>query len=380
MLIAGINIYEEVFGVTKLRVGIIGAGMAFERLHYPAYQELGDKYRIVAICDQNREKASFWAGRLGVDNSRVYTDYREMCKSDDIDCYDIMVPIDKNFTVTEDVARIAGKPIICEKPLAPTKEQALAHRDLPEKYGIPILIAENFRYNEEIDKIRDMVRIKKVGDIVYFIQNRVYAFPLDMQKNTFAAVEWRQHPDYPGGTILDTTVHDLAALRHILGPVERLQAFGVPQDDQFSPYAVVNVNMQFKSGVTGNFSFYCAGVEMQRPLVGLRMFGTKGMIYLEERDCGTINVAYNDGGYERIAYSPQRGYYNELLNFYHAAIGKEPLSVTPEMEFGDAMTVFAVLDSIKEKRIVELDRYDDYHPAYQAAGEKGEYTDRPWLQ
>lgn len=366
----------------KLRVAIIGAGMAFERLHYPAYQEMTDKYQIVAVCDENREKASFWAGRLGIDNGGVYTDYREMCRRDDIDCFDIMVPIDKNFLVTEEVARTARKPIICEKPLAPTREQAIAHRDLPEKYGLPILIAENFRYNEEIDIIRDLIRTKKVGDMVYFIQNRVYAFPIDMKKNSFASVEWRQHPDYPGGTILDTTVHDLAALRHILGPIDRLQAFGVPQDDQFSPYSVINVNMKFKSGVIGNFSFCCAGVEMQRPLIGLRMFGTGGMIYLEERDCGTINVAHNDGGYERIPYRPQRGFYNELLNFYNAATGSEPLSVTPEMEFGDAMTVFAILDSIKEKSIVEVDRYGVYDPAYRAAGEhhRQHEENRPFMQ
>lgn len=337
----------------KLRVGIIGAGMALERLHYPAYQEMHDKFQIAAVCDEKRERAEFWADRFGLDRGSVYTSHREIARRGDIDCFDIMVPIAKNYTVTEEVARIARKPIICEKPLAPDADQARAHRDLPEKYGIPVMIAENYRYNEEVNIIRDMVAAKKTGDIVYFIQNRVYAFPADMNKNTFAATDWRQHPDYPGGTILDTTVHDMAALRHILGPIDRLQAFGVPQEDQFSPYAVVNVNLRFHSGVTGQFSFYCAGVEMQRPLIGLRLFGTGGMIFLEDRDCGTINVAHNDGRQERVPYRPQRGFYNELLNFYNAAAGKEPLAVTPELEYGDAMTVFSILESIKENSIVE---------------------------
>lgn len=364
----------------KLRVGIIGTGMAFERLHYPAYQELQDKYQIIAVCDENSDKAAYWAGRLGIGSEGVYRDFREMCRRDDIDCFDIMVPIEKNYTVAEEVARLARKPIICEKPLAPNPEQARAHRDLPKKYGIPVLIAENYRYNEEINMMRDMVRTKKVGDIVYFIQNRVYAFPIDMHKNSFAATEWRQHPEYPGGTILDTAVHDMGALRHIFGAVDRVHAFGVPQDDDFSPYAVVNVNMRFKSGVTGNFTFYCSGIEKQRPLIGLRMFGTSGMIYLEERDCGFVNVFYNNGGHEAIPYSPQRGFYNELLNFYNAAVGREPISVTPEMEYGDAMTVFAILQSIREGRVVEVDREDHYTPEYavyrgQPAGEN-----RPWMQ
>ena len=80
------------------------------------------------------------------------------------------------------------------------------------------------------------------------------------------------------------------------------------------------------------------------------------MIYLEERDCGTVNVAYNDGSNKQIPYQPQRGFYNELLNFYKAATGEETLSVTPEIEYGDAMTVFAILDSIKERKIIRVDK------------------------
>lgn len=350
----------------KLRVGIIGAGMAFEKLHYPAYQELADKYEIAALCDVDRDRAESWAKRLGIDPGNVYTDHRDMAGRGDLDLFDIMVPIEKNFEVTEAVASIARKPIICEKPLAPNLEQARAHADLPRKYGIPVMIAENYRYNEEIDRIRDMVRTKKVGEAIYFIQNRVVNFPDDMLKDKFPAREWRQYPEFRGGAILDTGLHDLAALRHIFGAVDRLQAFGRRQGQDFSPYSVINVNILFKSGVTGTFSFFTAGKEIQRPLIGLRIFGSGGTIYLEERDCGFINVMHNDGAHELIPYRPQRGYYNELLNFYNAAAGTEPISVTPEMEFGDAKMVFDILKSIEEERIVEVDREEDYLPLYRS--------------
>lgn len=353
--------------MNRLRVGIIGSGMAFEKLHYPAYQELADKYEIVAICDVDRFKAEAWAKEIGIDPQNVYTDYREMAARKDIDLFDIMVPIEKNYEVTDAVASIARKPIICEKPLAPNLRQARAHAELPRKYGIPVMIAENYRYNEEIDMIRDMVRTKKVGDILYFIQNRVVNFPEDMLKDKFPAREWRQYADFTGGALLDTGVHDLAALRHIFGAVDKLQAFGREQKMNFAPYSVVCVNISFKSGVIGTFSFFSAGIEIQRPLIGLRIFGSKGMIYLEERDCGFINVTHNDGAHELIRYRPQRGYYNELLNYYNAAIGKEPISVTPEMEFGDAKMIFDVIKSIEEERIMEVDRGYDYIPTYRPA-------------
>lgn len=347
----------------KLRMGIIGTGLAFEQLHYPAYQRLADKFEIAAICDTDTAKLEKWKGILGLSGADLYTDYRAMLDRDDIDAFDIMLPIELNFKVTAEVAQ-AGKPIICEKPLAPTKEQALKAMKLPQRYGVPIMIAENYRYNEENNILRDLVRTKEVGDVYYFIQNRVVDFPEDMKKGGFASTEWRQHPEYPGGVILDTGVHDAAALRHIFGPVEAVHAFGVEQDYDFAPYAVVQANLKFKSGVIGQFTFFCTGKEMQRPLVGLRIFGSEGMIYHEERGCGTINVAYNDGGTKQIPYEPNTGLYNELLNFYKAAVGEEPLSVPPELEYGDVLTIFAILESARENRIVEVDLEREYEPAY----------------
>lgn len=349
----------------KLKVGIIGTGMAFERLHYPAFQALADRYEITALCDINREKARAWAERLNLGADSLYEDYRRMLeeKKLDLDVVDIMVPIELNFEVTEEVARkLAGqnKGIICEKPLAPTLQQAREARTLAQRYNLPIMIAENYRYNQENDIIRDLVRTNHIGDIIYFIQNRVVNFPEEMLKNKFPAKEWRQHPEFPAGAITDIALHDLAGLRHIFGPIEKLQAFGRPQNADFAPYSVVNVNLLFKSGITGNFTFFCAGKETQRPLIGLRIFGTQGMIYLEERDAGTINIAYNDGHSEQIPYEVQKGFYNELLNFYNALTGTEKISVTPEVEYGDLKTVTDIIKSIEEERIVPVDEIGVY--------------------
>ncbi|MDO9534215.1 MAG: Gfo/Idh/MocA family oxidoreductase [Bacillota bacterium] len=345
----------------KLRMGIIGMGMAFERLHYPAYQKLTDKFEIRAICDLDRQKAENWRNTLGLNPEDIYNDFHEMLKRDDLDAIDIMVPIELNYEVTEEVAK-AGKPIICEKPLAPTREQAMEARALPKKYDVPIMIAENYRYNDEINIIRDLVRTKDIGDVYYLIQNRVVNFPHDMLKNKFPAKEWRQHPEFPGGVYYDTGVHDIGALQHIFGSIDTVHAFGVKQEEDFSPYSVIQANLLFKSGITGHFTFFCAGKEMQRPFVGLRIFGNNGMIYLEERDCGTVNVAYNDGTSKQIPYQPQMGFYHELLNFYKAAIGEERNAVTPELEYGDAMTIYAILESIKNEEIVKVVKELEYEP------------------
>ncbi|MEW5921344.1 MAG: hypothetical protein AB1796_10460 [Bacillota bacterium] len=58
------------------------------------------------------------------------------------------------------------------------------------------------------------------------------------------------------------------------------------------------------------------------------------------------------------------GFYHELLNFYKAAVGEEPLAVTPELEYGDALTIFAILDSLEKREIVKVARKVEYEPVY----------------
>lgn len=47
-------------------------------------------------------------------------------------------------------------------------------------------------------------------------------------------------------------------------------------------------------------------------------------------------------------------FYHELLNFYKAATGEEKTAVTPELEYGDAMAVFAILESLENRETVKL--------------------------
>lgn len=346
----------------RIRLGVIGAGMAWERLHYPAIQELQDRYEVVAVCDITQDKAIKWAQRLNLGEQNAYGDYRQLLQRPDVEAVDILVPIDLNFEMAEEAAK-AGKAIILEKPLAPTLEQAKACAELPKRYSVPMLIAENFRYSEEYNLLRDFVREKRIGDVVYFIAHNASCFPCVMKNDTFAATEWRQHPDYTGGDFLDAGIHDLAGLRHVFGAVRRVQAFGSPTEADYSPYQSYHINMLFHNSVIGQYTFNTFSKELQYPLIGLRIMGTRGQIYMEEKSCGVINL-FTSEGHQMMNFRPGRGYYNELLNFSNAFLGQEPISVTPEMEYGDARMVFSVLDSLTLGTIMEVDPMPEYTPAY----------------
>ncbi|MFW5999633.1 MAG: Gfo/Idh/MocA family protein [Halanaerobiaceae bacterium] len=339
----------------QVKVGIIGCGMAWERLHYPAFKELQDRYQITACADVDREKAVHAAKMVGLGEDRVYEDYRKMLEQEELDAVDVLVPIPDNFPVSKDVAR-AGLDIICEKPLADNLEDAGEFTRFPGEYGIKVMIAENYRYDEENNILRELVENEEVGEIIYFISNHIYNFAEDMKKNKFAAREWRQHPEYPGGRLLDGALHNLAGFRHIFGAIKSLHAMGKPQQAEYNPYISTHLNLRFESGVVGQFSYCPTGQEPQRPLVGTRIFGSQGMIYLEEKKCGIINVFYNNGDLKQIPFQPERGFYNELLNFHKSYMGEEDISVSPEVEYGDVKTVMSILESVETGEEIEVDK------------------------
>jgi len=340
--------------MAKVRLAVIGTGMAWERLHWPAIQQLSDKYEIVALCNRTRKDAERFASIINLDLKNVYDDYNEMLQRNDIDAVDVLVPIPDNFEVAAAVLK-ANKNLIAEKPLAATLEGAQELLQLHKEHPVHFMVAENYRYNEENNIIRDIISQGKIGQVIYFIKNNMVDFETEMKGNTFAATEWRQYPEYKGGTFLDAGIHDIAALRHIFGEVEHVYALGRPQQEPFSPYMSINVQMLFRSGVIGQYT-YCSEInELQKPLIGLRIFGTLGEIYLEDKKSGIIHVTYKDGNSEQIQFTPDRGYYNELLNFYNALNGTESILATPEVEYGDLKTVFDVLKSIEDNKLVKVD-------------------------
>ncbi len=325
----------------KLKMGVIGTGMAWERLHWPAVKKLSDRYEVVAVCNKTIEKAQNFARQINLPQDSVYSDYRQMLERTDLDVVDILVPISENYEVAKDVL-LAGKNLIAEKPLASTLEGARELIELKNQKNVKMMVAENYRYEEFSTIIKNVIDGGQIGEVVYFIFNTGADFEREMTGNTFAAKEWRQHPVFEGGVFLDGGIHDIALMRFLFGDAAEVKAFGVRHGKEYCSYRNINALIKFDRGVIGNFSFWSSSTELQKPPVGLRIFGTCGDIYLESKECGTISIHYKDGRSEQKQFKPSRGYYNEFVNYCDGNIVS-----TPENELGDMNLIFELLEKAK---------------------------------
>ena len=327
-----------------IKLGVIGIGMAWERLHWPAISKLTDKYEITAVCNKTVEKAQNFAKSISLPLDRVYSDYRELLKRDDIDAVDVLVPISENFEVARDVLN-TGYHLIAEKPFASSPEAAKELIALKNEKNLTVLVAENFRYDEENISIKQLLTDKTLGEALGFLQVTAADFENAQIGDTFAAKEWRQHPCFEGGIFLDGGIHYIARMRFLFGDVESVSAAGLPHDKDYYPYAAISALLRFQCGIAGQYSYFSNISELNK--TGLRIFCTEGEIYLESKECGKVQLFRKDGTSEERPFTPAQGYYSELLNFWGALKNGDAIISTPEKELGDIELIYDILRAIK---------------------------------
>src|SRR3954462_2457594 len=66
-----------------IRLGVIGAGLAFDKLHWPVLQKMPGRFRVTAVASRTRERSTTVAQTVG--GARVYDRYCELLQDPEID-------------------------------------------------------------------------------------------------------------------------------------------------------------------------------------------------------------------------------------------------------------------------------------------------------
>src|SRR2546422_1959116 len=97
-----------------IRLGIIGAGAAVQKLHWPVLRLMTDHIRVVAVASRTLEKAAAFREWMG--DLRVCDNYRLILADPEVDAVLTAVPIELNGPVLIEAIR-SGKHVLAEKPI-----------------------------------------------------------------------------------------------------------------------------------------------------------------------------------------------------------------------------------------------------------------------
>lgn len=201
----------------RLKGVCIGAGY-FSHYHYDAWQRIPE-VEIAAFCSRDPNRIRAVQERFGI--SRVYHDYREMLDREKPDFVDIITPPPTHLEMCREAAR-RGIHIICQKPLAPSLEEAKTLVTEVSRSGVRFMVHENFRFQPWY---REMKRILDEGTL-----GRVFSISIQTRMGD----GWGENAyldrqpyfrDYPRLLIYETGVHFIDTFRYLLGEIRRVTAW-----------------------------------------------------------------------------------------------------------------------------------------------------------
>ena len=196
--------------MNKMSVGVIGVG-AIGKTHIDRALRHAD-VELVGIADPSPQAEEF-ARTVGVP---WFADYGQMLDVAGPRGVMIATPNVTHARIATDCLK-RGVPLIVEKPIALTVEDAQHICDVSRSKDIPALVGHHRRYNPIVRHAKQVVDSGKLGRPVAATVLCTWRKP-----DEYFNVEWRRQPG--GGPVLMNAIHDIDLLRHLFGEFESVQA------------------------------------------------------------------------------------------------------------------------------------------------------------
>ncbi len=195
----------------------IGAGY-FSHFQYEAWQRIPE-VEITAFSNRDAERAKEITDKFGL--KKCYTDWREMFDAEKPDFVDVITPPPTHAEICVEAAK-RGIHIICQKPLAPTLDEARVIVDNATRAGVRFMVHENFRFQPWHRELGRQIRAGAVGDLFSL------TFRSRMGDGWGENAYIPRQPyfrDYPRLLVYETGVHFIDTFRHLAGEITRVSAW-----------------------------------------------------------------------------------------------------------------------------------------------------------
>ena len=257
-LAASASALEAQTSEKPLRIAIVGSGhRAWAHL---AILKALPQYQVVAIADPT--PANLDHGASLAPGAKTYSDYHKMlAEQKDLDAVIVITPSFLHSEVTV-AALNRGLPVLCEKPMATTVEDANKMIEASKKAGKTLYIGFQKRLVPTHIKMHELAAAGEIGN-VEFISGNLFRGDWNPESwkytnpKTGVATNWRYLTYTEGSALLEDGIHELDTLNWIVNnKIARVTAAGgnnVFKDRETVDHAAVIV--EYENGVKISFDF-----------------------------------------------------------------------------------------------------------------------------
>src|SRR5919202_762205 len=283
----------------SLGVAVIGAGMA-GRSHAAGYRSATTTYgpglpdvRLVAIGDVNEQFAADTARRFGY--ARTAASWQEVAGADDVDVVSVVVANHLHREVVEGLLE-AGKHVLCEKPFAPTVDEAesmvAAARRRPD---LVTGVGFTFRRSPAIAAVKQLVDDGAAGRPIHFNGH----YWCDYGADPAGPMSWRYKGGPGSGALADIGSHLVDLAEFLCGPLQSVRG---------TTFSTVVTERALPLGAAVGHAAAALGVANS---LGFELFGEHGAATFDLLRAGEF------GWVDRTVSGPTQGYRTVALGPAH---------------------------------------------------------------
>lgn len=143
------------------RIGLVGFG-GISHAHVPAYRWAG--WNIVAVADPSPQAQQ--RARESLPQARVYPDYQSLLADDNVEVVALLTQPTLRLPVVREAARF-GRPLLIEKPLANTLEEAEQIVEVAREHNLKVAVSQNYRWDKANFFARHLIEQGFVGEVFF---------------------------------------------------------------------------------------------------------------------------------------------------------------------------------------------------------------------
>ena len=203
----------------RLRIAVVGAG-GIAQVYRQAFETF-DTAKVTVVVDPDPVAADRMAAALGAETAADYTELLDRDMLRRFDAALVCSPPVSHAAIAGDLLE-AGRPVLCEKPLALSIGQARTMAERAVAAGQPLLMASKYRYVEDVARAKALIEDGVIGAPT--LVETAFTGKVDM------AQRWNSRREISGGgVIIDNGTHAVDILRFLIGPVTAVLAVEGPR-------------------------------------------------------------------------------------------------------------------------------------------------------
>lgn len=343
--------------MTKIRVAVIGCGSIAKHRHLIEYNN-NPHVEIVAVSDINEARVKETAEKY---HAKAYTSYEALLESENIDAVSVCLPNYLHAPVSI-AALNAGAHVLCEKPMATSREEAEQMIEAAERNNKKLMIGHNQRFVSSHQKARKLIEQGEIGKIYSFRTSFGHGGPEGWSAD--GADSWFFKKDQAFiGAMGDLGVHKADLLRYLLG--EEFVEVGAFVETNAKENINVDDNatliLKSTSGIVGTLAASWAYTAKEDNSTIL--YGEKATLRLEDDPEYSLIVQYNKG--EVVKYELDGIQSNEdggqttsytIDHFVESILHDTNPLIDGEEGKKSLQVILGALESVETKRIISLEK------------------------